>query len=146
MFSIKRVARWFSALKKQLFPNGVHPQLTFIANLLPASFDWWMTTSGKKHFLHETVTASTVDFMASACHDFCTETLLLNLLILNALFFFKFKAFQRIKGIQTGREQDTEETFALFLIRGVISLADNNKILRKGSESVAVWPYILVQL
>lgn len=88
MFSIKRVARWFSALKKkQLFPNGVHPQLTFIANLLPASFDWWMTTSGRKHFLHETVTASTVDFMASACLDFCTETLLLNLLILNALFF-----------------------------------------------------------
>lgn len=76
--------------------------------------------------------------MASACHDFCTETLLLNLLILNA--------FQRIKGIQTGREQETEATFALFLIRGVISLADNNKILRKGSESVAVWPYILVQL
>lgn len=62
------------------------------------------------------------------------------------LFFKNFKAFQRIKGIQTGREQETEATFALFLIRGEISLADNNKILRKGSESVAVWPYILVQL
>lgn len=105
MFSIKRVARWFSALKKQLFPNGVHPQLTFIANLLPASFDWWMTTSGRKHFLHETVTASTVDFMASACHDFCTETLLLNLLILNALFFKNSKPFKGLKAYRPGESK-----------------------------------------
>lgn len=136
----------FQPLKKQLFPNGVHPQLTFIANLLPASFGWWMTTSGRKHFLHETVTASTVDFMASACHDFCTETLLLNLLILNALFLKISKPVKGLKAYRPGENKRRRQRLHSSSLGGVISLADNNKILRKGSESVAVWPYILVQL
>lgn len=37
-----------------------------------------------------------------------------------------------IAGIQTRRQQEKEATFALFLIRGVISLADNNKNPEKG--------------